>query len=147
MDNTPVAARVEASLGLLLRRSTRAGLYAGLVDQLEGVNETTYPVLSGIARLEPVSSSRLAAEIGIDRTATTRYAGRLADAGLVAREPDPADARSTLLRLTERGRSTIDVARVRLVGQVEDALASWPADERAVFATVLEHFVETLRSR
>ncbi|MGW7575693.1 MarR family winged helix-turn-helix transcriptional regulator [Streptomyces sp. NPDC054765] len=146
MNDSSVAASVEASLGLLLRRGTRASLYSALVDQLDGVNETTYPVLSGIARLEPVSSSRLATEIGIDRTATTRYADRLVTAGLVARDADPADARSTLLRLTEQGRSVIDIARMRLLGQVEDALSEWPAEERVVFAAVLERFVETLRA-
>lgn len=146
MNDSSVAASVEASLGLLLRRSTRASLYSALVDQLDGVNETTYPVLSGIARMEPVSSSRLAAEIGIDRTATTRYADRLVTAGLVAREADPADARSTLLRLTEQGRSIVEVARVRLVGQVEEALSEWSDEERAVFAAVLGRFVETLRA-
>lgn len=139
------AARVEAALGLLLRRSTRAHLYDDLVSDLGGVDETTYPVLSGIARMEPVSSTRLADEIGIDRTATTRYAARLEKAGLVAREPDPGDARSTLLRLTDEGRAAIDSARRRLVDRLDEIVAEWTPLEAELFATVLEHLVAKLR--
>ena len=142
---TQVAERVEVALGLLLRRGTRAGLYTALVDGLNGVDETTYPVLSGIARLGAVSSSRLAGEIGIDRTATTRYAGRLEAAGLVARAPDPDDARATLLSLTPAGRAAIGAARERLVSRLDAMLDEWDAGERAVFAEIFECLVGTLR--
>lgn len=141
---TPVE-RVKAALGILLQRSTRAALYTELVDGLDGVDETTYPVLNGIARLEPVSSSRLADAIGIDRTATTRYAGRLEAAGLVVREADPADARSTLLRLTAPGRSAVGVARERMVSRLESVLAEC-ADGGEAFASILERLVSTLRA-
>ena len=139
------AARVEAALGLLLRRSTRAHLYDDLVTGVHGVDETTYPVLSGIARLEPVSSTRLSDEIGIDRTATTRYAARLEKAGLVTREPDPGDARSTLLLLTDAGRVASDSARRKLVDRLDGIVAEWTPLEAELFATVLEHLVGKLR--
>ncbi|HEY3477919.1 MAG TPA: MarR family transcriptional regulator [Streptomyces sp.] len=145
-SSRPAAARVEASLGLLLRRGTRAALYEQLIRGLPGVTETTYPVISGIARLEPVSSSRLADEIGIDRTATTRYASRLESAGLIARTPDPTDARATLLSLTEQGRTTIATCRARLTEHLTDLLSRWSPSEQDVFAAVLEDFVGQLRS-
>jgi DNA-binding MarR family transcriptional regulator len=139
------AGRVEAALGLLVRRSTRAGLYGALVAGIEGLGETTYPVLSGLARLGPVTSTRLADEIGIDRTATTRYAGRLEAAGLLARTPDPSDARATLLLLTASGEAAVAAARERLTGRLAEVLAGRPPAERAVFAAVLEELVEALR--
>jgi DNA-binding MarR family transcriptional regulator len=92
-----------------------------------------------------VSSTRLADEIGIDRTATTRYAARLVKAGLVEREPDPGDARSTLLRLTGEGRAAIDSARRRLVDRLDEIVADWTPLEAELFATVLEHLVAKLR--
>lgn len=140
-----VALRVEAALDLLLRRSTRAHLYADLLGDLGGVDPTTYPVLSGIARLEPVSATRVAFEVGIDRTATTRYASRLEQSGLVRREPDPADARSALLRLTRAGRTTVDVAHARLVTSLESVLADLPDHETESFASVLERLVAAMR--
>ncbi|WNV88867.1 MarR family transcriptional regulator [Umezawaea sp. Da 62-37] len=140
------ASRVEAALGLLLRRTTRANLYDNLVTDVTGVDETTYPVLSGIARMEPVSSTRLADEIGIDRTATTRYAARLEKAGLVRREADPGDARSTLLLLTPDGRSAIDSARRKVVDRLDGIVAEWTPLEAELFASVLEHLVGKLRT-
>ncbi|MEJ8651066.1 MarR family transcriptional regulator [Streptomyces sp. MS1.AVA.3] len=152
LDDIEELQRVEGGLQVadllcdrLVFGGARLQVLQGLGIPDEG-RDGSLPVLSGIARLEPVSSSRLAAEIGIDRTATTRYADRLVTAGLVVRAADPADARSTLLRLTEQGRSIIDIARVRLVGQVEEALSEWSDEERAVFAAVLGRFVETLRA-
>lgn len=136
------ATRVEAALGLLLRRSTRAHLYEGLV---EGVDETTYPVLSGIARLEPVSATRLADEIGIDRTATTRYAARLEKAGLVERRPDSSDARSTLLSLTDEGQGAVQQARERLLARLDHVVSGWSPVEADLFAAILEHLVGALR--
>jgi DNA-binding MarR family transcriptional regulator len=38
----------------------------------------------------------------------TKRLDRLADAGLIERRPDPNDRRGTLVRLTGRGKSTID---------------------------------------
>lgn len=139
------ASRVEAALGLLLRRSTRAHLYEGLVEEIEGVDETTYPVLSGISRLEPVSTTRLADEIGIDRTATTRYAARLEKAGLVERRPDSTDLRSTLLSLTPEGQAAIEVARQRLLTRLDRIVSGWTPLEADLFAAILEHLVGKLR--
>lgn len=38
---------------------------------------TTYPVLSGLGRLGPTTATHLASVIGVDRSATTRYASKL----------------------------------------------------------------------
>jgi len=118
-----------------------------MVAGLDGVDSTTYPVLSGVARWQPISATNLAQEIGIDRTATTRYASRLQQAGLVDRVPDPADARATLLRLTPGGEQIVETMRSRLVGHLEAATADWPDDEAQQFASSLERLVDTLSRR
>src|ERR1700759_2824318 len=85
---------VAESLGRLIQRGTRSGLYAALVQDVEGLDENAYPVLSGLARTGPRNAAALAAVIGLDRSGVSRHASRLEAAGLVRREPDPADRRS-----------------------------------------------------
>ncbi|MEU9128874.1 MarR family transcriptional regulator [Kitasatospora sp. NPDC048540] len=131
------------ALGLLLRRSTRARLYAHLTEGLgEAVDELTYPILSGLARTGPCSAADLGREVGLDRTTVTRRADRLERAALLQRQPDPADGRATLLALTPEGLTTISATRQRLAASIEESLASWPQDEARTFALHLRRFVE-----
>ncbi|HEX6674970.1 MAG TPA: MarR family transcriptional regulator [Actinomycetes bacterium] len=63
----------------------------------------------------------------------TKRLDRLADAGLVERRPDPGDRRGTLVRLTARGKATIDQAigvHVRNEARLLDALTT--AERRAL---------------
>ncbi|MBL1087663.1 MarR family transcriptional regulator [Streptomyces actinomycinicus] len=139
-----VGHEIADALGTLLRRGTRARLYARLTDGLgEAVDETTYPVLSGLARTGPCSAADLAGEIGLDRSGVTRRATRLEEAGLLRREPDPDDRRATLLALTETGQQTVKTTRQRLAAFIEASLASWPPEEAQSFARQLHRFVTT----
>lgn len=141
MEND-VGQEIADALGLLLRRTTREHLYRGLTEGLgEGVDELTYTVLSGLARTGPCSAAELAPEVGLDRSGVTRRASRLEDAGLVRREPDPADRRAALLILTEQGEAVVAESRRRLAGRIEAALGSWPAAEARTFAHQLHRFV------
>jgi DNA-binding MarR family transcriptional regulator len=142
MVENGVGQEIAEALGLLLRRSMRAHLYRGLTEGLgEALDEVTYPVLSGLARAGPRSAAELALEVGLDRSGVTRRASRLAEGGLVRREPDPDDGRATLLVLTEEGRQTVEVTRRRLAILIEQALSSWPPDEARSFARQLRMFV------
>ncbi|AOR30385.1 MarR family transcriptional regulator [Streptomyces fodineus] len=139
-----VGHEIADALGALLRRSTRARLYARLTDGLgEAVDEATYPVLSGLARTGPCSAADLAGEIGLDRSGVTRRATRLEEAGLLRREPDPDDRRATLLALTQTGQQAVKTTRQRLAALIEASLASWPPEEAQSFARQLHRFVAT----
>ncbi|MET9415756.1 MarR family transcriptional regulator [Streptomyces klenkii] len=138
------AARVAAAIGALTLRATRAGLYGRLTSGVEGVDATTYPVLSGLARLGPVTATKLAEAIGMDRTVTTRYATRLQEAGLIARSPDPADARATRLVLTVEGEKAVAALRGAMESFVAEEMATWPPDEAAAFAMRLERLTQSL---
>lgn len=138
-----VGHEVADALGQLLRRGTRANLYARLTEGLgPAVDEVTYPVLSGLARTGPRSAADLAGEIGLDRSGVSRRASRLEAAGLVRREPDPVDRRAVLLALTDAGTACVEELRERLATRIEASLAGWPADEARVFARGLRRFVE-----
>ncbi|TYC66421.1 MarR family transcriptional regulator [Streptomyces sp. CB01881] len=131
------------ALGLLLRRSTRARLYTRLAEGLgEAVDDLTYPVLSGLARTGACSAADLGREIGLDRTTVTRRADRLEQAGLLQRQPDPADGRATLLALTDDGRTVVAATRQRLAAGIEDSLATWPQADAQAFARLLRRFVD-----
>jgi len=63
--------------------------------------------LDALARMEPASQVRLAQEFGVAPSSISTMTSRLIEAGLITREIDPSEARSNLLRLTEKGRSKL----------------------------------------
>ncbi|GAB7188513.1 DNA-binding transcriptional regulator MarR family [Kitasatospora sp. Ki12] len=139
----PTGHDIADALGLLLRRSTRARVYTRLTEGLgEAVDELTYPVLSGLARTGPYSAADLGREIGLDRTTVTRRADRLEQAGLLRRQPDPADGRATLLALSDDGRTAVEATRQRLATGIEESLATWPQADAQAFARLLRRFVD-----
>src|SRR5690349_10265678 len=54
---------------------------------------------------QPISLAELARKRSVSRQHIHQSLGRLKNPGLIARTPDPNDARSVLLRLTDEGRS------------------------------------------
>jgi DNA-binding MarR family transcriptional regulator len=138
-DLTATGAQVAQALGALLLRGTRAALYLQLTEGL-GLDETAYPVLSGLARTGPLSAAALAHEVGVDRSGVSRHADKLEATGLLRRQPDPADGRATLLVLTERGEQASAVMRGRLADLITSSLRDWPPAEAAAFARALHRF-------
>lgn len=98
-------------------------------------------MLSALARTAPRSAADLAQVAGVDRSGVTRRASRLEAAGLVRREPDPADRRAHLLVLTEEGRLVVAELRTRLADRITESLSSWPPGEAETFARHLCRFM------
>jgi DNA-binding MarR family transcriptional regulator len=67
----------------------------------------------------------------------TKRLDRLVEAGLVERRPDPDDRRGTLVRLTRRGKTTIDNALEAHVANEDRLLRSLNASERRTLDAVL----------
>jgi len=129
--------------GVLVLRATRARLYEMLTARLHAsLDEATYPVLSGLARVGPVSSAELADRIGLDRSVVSRHAARLCRAKLVARKPDPEDRRAVLLLLTAPGRRVVRAMRQRLARILDDHFDTWPPGEARRFAANFRKLVE-----
>jgi len=134
---------VAAALGVLLQRSFRSALYGELTrDMGPGVDEATYPVLSGLERVGSCSAADLATAIGLDRSGVSRRASRLERAGLICRVADPSDARAVLLVLTDTGRSTVATMRKRLVSRINASFAGWPEGQAEAFASGLRRFID-----
>ena len=136
-------AEIADSLGILLRRSSRAHLYTRLTAGLDdALDEATYPVISGLDRYGPRSAAQLAEDIGLDRSVVSRHANRLAAAGLIERRPNPSDRRAVLLALTGSGRRAVEQMRRRLAATLDEYLARWPPGEAERFAASLRRFID-----
>lgn len=116
----------EAIAQLLLRRNRARLVEAALSAAPTAVDVHTYPVLSGLSRIGPATAARLSGEIGIDRSGASRHADRLVQAGLLRREPDPSDARGTLLVLTPAGEEAVAGMRAALAHHLDAKIETWP---------------------
>lgn len=95
--------------------------HARLWDQAEaqmrsdsGLSMARYDVLMQLdTRGGRVRLSELAARIVLSPSGLSKLVDRMEAAGLLRREPDPRDARSTFARITPRGRSVVRAARER----------------------------------
>ncbi|MDX3851763.1 MarR family winged helix-turn-helix transcriptional regulator [Streptomyces sp. AK02-01A] len=140
---------LEQALGAVLLRRNRTRLYKDLLDRApEGVDEHTYPVLSGLTRLGvPSTAAALGAEIGTDRSRVSRHADRLQRAGLLDRAADPRDARATLLSLTPKGAEVMAALRRDLAEHLETMVADWPEGLAEALAEGLRRLVDASGER
>ncbi|MEU3602999.1 MarR family transcriptional regulator [Streptomyces sp. NPDC006798] len=127
---------LERELAVFLRRArAQSGEMARQVHP--GLEPAAYGLL---VRLEDAGAQRatdLAAYFGVGKATMSRQLRALEDVGLVVREPDPADGRASLVRLTgeglERFRRVRDARRERYVKK----LAGWDRGEVAELGRLL----------
>ena len=119
-------------------RGTAAGgtarASADVLDVIEEAEET-----GGRATVTSV-----AAALSIDQPRASKLVAAAVAAGLVRREADQADGRRALLVRTPAGQhmsAEVHAFRRQVFGQ---AMAGWPAADRAEFARLLTRFVESL---
>lgn len=86
---------------------------------------------------EALSVSQLAERIGVDQPRASRLVQQGVDHGLLVREADPADARRTLIALTDAGRALVDRFRGHRRDQVSRALAVLTPEEQQQLAALL----------
>jgi DNA-binding MarR family transcriptional regulator len=97
-----------------------------------------YIVLSAL-RDEPMrTQAALARAIGADKTRIISVLDDLQERGLIEREPDPADRRVRLLRLTAAGRRLHGAVRSAIRRQEEQLLGELPAADREAFLRTLQ---------
>jgi DNA-binding MarR family transcriptional regulator len=108
----------------------RHGLSAGEFDVLAALRRAGHPY-----RLTPTEISR--ALLITSGGLTKRLAALTAD-GLVVREPDPSDGRSTAVRLTAAGRKRLDAALAAHSANEERILGSLSRRDQRALAQLLE---------
>lgn len=105
-----------------------------------GLEAWGFDVLSALRRTGPpyqlTPGALLRATLVTSGTMTNRV-DRLADAGLVRREPDPQDRRGVLVTLTPAGRARVDAALADLVKHEQALLDGLSPADRATLADLL----------
>jgi DNA-binding MarR family transcriptional regulator len=105
-----------------------------------GLETWEFDVLSALRRQGPpfqlTPGALLHATLVTSGTMTNRI-DRLAEAGLVRREPDPSDKRGVLVTLTELGVARADAALADLLDRERTLLADLDADERQHLADLM----------
>lgn len=106
-----------------------------------------YTLLAHISAHAPVRLSALAELMEVDKSTLTPPAKRLESRGFVAREPDPADARAQLLRVTRSGKLAIGKLWRARTATVSDLVSDWAPGDVERLATALAAFADAIRSR
>ncbi|MFJ2740285.1 MarR family winged helix-turn-helix transcriptional regulator [Streptomyces sp. NPDC087440] len=127
---------LERELALFLRRAR-----ASSGDMAREVHPELEPAAYGLlVRLDEVDRQRateLAAWFGVGKATMSRQLRALEELGLVAREPDPADGRASLILLTAEGRDRFRRVRDARRASYVQKLASWDRREVAELARLL----------
>lgn len=93
----------------------------------------------------PLTPSELAARERIQRPTATRVLARLEEAGLIARTPDPADRRSSLVSATPAGSALLVELRARRDAWMAARLEQLTAQELATLESatgILERMLD-----
>lgn len=91
-----------------------------------------------------LNPTQLIQETMLSSAGMTKRLDRMAAAGLVERHPDPSDRRGTLVRLTSRGRKTIDAALPVHAANEARLLAGLTAQERRSLDALLRKVLVNL---
>jgi DNA-binding MarR family transcriptional regulator len=97
---------------LLARVSHRAVRRVDAAFEVHGITPGEFDVLAALltAPDDQLRPSQLAALALLSPAGMTNRIDRLEAAGMVARHPDPADRRGSLVQLTASGRATVEAA-------------------------------------
>lgn len=127
---------LEKELAVFLRRArASSGEMARAVHP--GLEPAAYGLLVQLEATGVQRGTDLATYFGVGKATMSRQLRALEEVGLVSREPDPADGRASLVRLTEEGlerfRRVRDARRATYVRR----LAAWDGGEVAELARLL----------
>jgi len=114
----------------------------------EGLTPTQASVLGVIAGRGPLSLTEIAAIERLNPTMLSRVVGKLEVAGLITRQPDPADLRTVTAHITVQGRRTHARVKQQRVAAVAGRVARLTATEQAQLVAALpalEALAEQLR--
>ncbi|WP_035856297.1 MarR family winged helix-turn-helix transcriptional regulator [Cryptosporangium arvum] len=131
----PIGDDLGWALGVLFRAYAKASAAA-----LEGVpgGPRGYQVLATSVRDTPGTQLALAHQLGVDRTVMTYLLDDLEKAGLVTRQPDPADRRARRIVATDQGRELLRELDGRLCDVEAHLLEALPEAEQGTFRALLQ---------
>jgi DNA-binding MarR family transcriptional regulator len=140
--------QIEQNVGYLLVQVCKAHRQCADVALNEhGVHVGQEMILMQLYCQEGVPQSQLVEALGVEPPTVTRMLQRMEAAGLVERRPDPADARVSLVFLTEQGRETQRPV-LRSWEELEARFVAGLTDmEKALLRRLLMHVLGNLNSQ
>lgn len=132
---------LERELAVFLRRAraTSGELAREVHPDLE---PAAYGLLVRLEDGGPQRATDLAGYFGVGKATISRQVRALAALGLIARTPDPADGRASLLQLTTEGRERFTHVRAARRETYGRKLAAWDRAEIAELARLLHQLNE-----
>ncbi len=110
-----------------------------------GLSTPMMRALAVLSVMDAVQPGRLAVYTVVEQSTLSRALATLERNGLVAREPDPADSRAALLRLTEAGRAAFETLWPRMAESHGRMFAGVDEAERAAFVATLRKILANIR--
>ncbi|MFC9841781.1 MarR family winged helix-turn-helix transcriptional regulator [Streptomyces sp. NPDC060223] len=109
----------------------------------EGMKVWHHVALSAVSDLGPVAQAELGRGIRLDPKDLVGVLNDLQSAGLVVREPDPADRRKNAVSITEEGRRLLKRCEKAAREANDELLASLSTAEREQFTGLLIRISDT----
>lgn len=106
-------------------------------DAQFGLKIPEWRMIAVTAENDGITQQAISARTRMDKVTVSRAAIALAERGLLARAPNPADKRSHLLVLTEAGQALYAQVAPRALALERDMFAQFDADELASFVAML----------
>lgn len=131
-DEVELAARLRVAIARMARQLRQR--------TMGGLTPSQLSCLTSVERLEPVRLAELAAREAVAPPTLTRIVAMLVEVGMVARQPDPDDARAALVTTTAAGRAALQLVREERTALLFDRLHALADEDRAR----LPHLVELL---
>lgn len=119
-------ALVDLKIGLELAQLDVLFAIAGPMDPAEQASETMVATVADRVNIDPSRASRLTSE--------------MVDQGYARRAVSQADARRTIIELTERGQAVVEAVRAYKFIVMGDFLGGWDAEDVATFVPLLKRF-------
>lgn len=111
------------------------------------VDRAGYLAMRLLESLGPVSTNCLARALRLDASTVTRQITVLERGGLVARRPDPADRRSSIIMLTPEGREAMGEVQGRRRRHIEALVSDWDQADQATLGRILTRLNTALAER
>lgn len=136
---SPEIARLEDALAFLVR-----GLEAVQRRRTYPLERAHYLLIRLIEREGAQSIGAAARRLLLDDSTVTRQVSAMVADGLIAKIPNPEDARSTLLEVTKKGKARAEAMRIERFRRLERLFRDWNTDERAEGAEVIARLNRSL---
>ncbi|MFD7920110.1 MarR family winged helix-turn-helix transcriptional regulator [Streptomyces sp. NPDC059740] len=127
---------LERELSVFLRRA-RASSGEMAREVHPDLEAAAYGLLVRLADAGQQRATELAGYFGVGKATISRQLRALEDLRLIAREPDPADGRAVLVRLTDEGLDRFTRVREARRARYARRLASWDRAEVAELSRLL----------